>query len=185
MLLSEEDHNFIHSWLGELLERIQFNFETHSNYPCSLYSYKQLIEHPKERSIEYRKQMTQSSILYPSIAIIAALYDFDDIFDKIKALKNKDLKHCSFQLWYPNEDSEINFYTNSDIHGNILADLCIETGKDDFRERIFEECKEANYFDELSAVKHGFWPIIFIACRHYRLPIPVHFFKEYYKNSKL
>jgi hypothetical protein len=184
-LLSEKDHEFIHSWLGELLVRIKFNFDAHSNYPCMLTYYKDLIEHPREKTEEYRKKVTASSILYPTIAIAAALYNFDDIFDKIKTMKKNDLKHCSFQLWYPEEGSEESFYINSNIHGGVLVDLCIENGKDIFKERIFEECENSNSFYKLSAMKHGFWPIIFIACRHYRLPIPVHFFKKYYEENEL
>jgi hypothetical protein len=33
---------------------------------------------------------------------------------------------------------------------------------------------QAGSTKELSAVKFGWWPLIVVACRHYRLPLPLH-----------
>lgn len=35
--------------------------------------------------------------------------------------------------------------------------------------------------ERLSAVKFGWWPLIVVACRHYRIPLPLHLFEELHK----
>jgi hypothetical protein len=172
------NHEFIYNWLLELINRIWFNFDTHGNYPCILNGYQELIQHPLETSDAYRKEMTVGSILFPFIAAISGLLGFDDIYEKVQRIKASLLAHCNFQLWYPDEISESHFYTNSTIHGSILSHLPIEKSKEIFLEQIFNECNETDYFDKLSAIEFGKWPILYIACRHFRIPLPVHFLKQ-------
>ena len=179
------NHKEIHGWLSKMIHRIRFSFHTHGNYTtCSLRSYHELIEHPMENPESYREEVTAGSILYPTIAGFAALLGFDDIYKEIQDFKNKSLKHCNFQLWYPDEMSEDRFYINSDQHGATLSDVCVDKPKEEFLEQIFKECHETSYFNEMSAVKYGIWPLIFLGARHHRLPVPVHFL-EMLKELKL
>lgn len=175
LALDPRNHGDIHSWLSELMTRIRFNLSTHNSYPCNISSYYELLEHPLEKNESYREEVTAGSVLYPMIAAFAALLGFDDIYTEIQNLKKESLKHCNFQLWYPDETSEERFYTNSDTHGGILSQVCIEKTQKEFLEEIFNECKESPHFNEMSSFKYNVWPIIFLGCRHYRLPIPIHF----------
>ncbi|WP_245732040.1 hypothetical protein [Thalassotalea agarivorans] len=34
----------------------------------------------------------------------------------------------------------------------------------------------------MTAFKFSFWPIILTGCRHYRLPVPMHFIIDIYKQ---
>jgi hypothetical protein len=178
LALDHRNHKDIHDWLSQLITRARFNFNIHGTYPCNLYSYHELIEHPIDRSDSYREEVTAGSILYPIIAAFSALLGFDDIYNEIQDFKNKSLKHCNFQLWYPDETSEELFYTNGSEHGATLSDVFIHKTKDEFLEQVFKECHENSHFNEISAVKFGVWPIVFLACRHYRMPIPIHFLEN-------
>ena len=109
------------------------------------------------------------------IALLSALLGFDDIYNEIQNFKLNSLKHCNFQLWYPDETSEEMFYINATEHGATLSDLNIENTKEEFLEN--------SRFSELSAVKFGVWPIIFLACRHYRVPIPIQFLESFRKSG--
>jgi len=183
MSLNESNKPFLHDWLSEMLQRIIFCFEAKLAYPCTLSSYGELIKHPAETSEEYKQEITAGSVLYPMLAAFAALLGFDDIYHEIQNLKEKHLKHCNFQLWYPNETSENDFYKNLEIHGATLSDVYVEKRKEELLEQIFKEC-ESNSFKKMSAVKKGFWPIIFLGCRHYRLPIPVDFLESFIDDKK-
>lgn len=107
------------------------------------------------------------------------------IFEKALPYINaplKDVMHCVLhlhkaagQLWYPDERSEDHFYKNSDAHGAVLANLALNTSVGEFLAQVFGECEETKHFEELSAVKYGWWPLIIVACRNYRLPLPLHF----------
>jgi hypothetical protein len=176
LLLSTDrsNHDFIRSWLAEVIERARFSYEANGRYPCVLHSYSELLEHPKSRDSEYREKATSASILYPIIALWAVLLGDDKVYRKVARMKQELLPHCTFQFWYPDDQSEAHFYTNSDAHGATLADLALDRPREEFLAQVFAECDQSPHFKELSAVKFGWWPLIIVACRHYRLPVPLH-----------
>lgn len=174
LAIDGRNQSFITGWIDEILERARFSYEANLAYPCVLDTYSDLLEHPKSRDSDYRENATSASILYPTIALWAALLDDDDTFSKVATMKGELLPHSTFQFWYPDDHSEMYFYTNTDSHGATLANLAIDRSKEDFLEQIFDECKHSPHFKDLSAVKFGWWPLIVVACRHYRLPLPLH-----------
>ncbi|MFV0664765.1 hypothetical protein [Denitromonas sp.] len=167
---------FIKSWLAEILERARFSLRTNGKYPCILSSYTDLLEHPKSSDDKYRKDATAASILYPYIALWAALLGDEEIYNKVASIKREILSHCTFQFWYPDDQSEKHFYTNDDSHGAAFAEVTLECSMDEFLTQVFGECEESPQFNDLSAVKASWWPLIVAACRNYRLPLPLHFF---------
>lgn len=174
LALDERNGKDLEAWLSEMTARCVFAYRTHGNYPCNLHSYAELLEHPKVGDDQYRKEVTAGSILYPMIALWAALFNFHELYEEISALKQTDMQHSNFQLWYPDETSEEHIYTNSDGHGAALSDLCVDRSREDLIKQVFSECEHLPHFNELSAVKAGLWPLIVVACRHYRLPPPLH-----------
>lgn len=174
LAIDDGNHDFILIWLGEMLARAKFSYETHSRYPSVLGSYTELLEHPKSRDDDYRKNATSGSILYPVVALWAALLKDKQLYSRVAQVQEL-MQHCTYQLWYPDERSEDHIYKNSDSHGAMLANLALNTPVHEFLAQVFGECEETKYFVELSAVKCGWWPLIIVACRHYRLPLPLHF----------
>jgi hypothetical protein len=98
-------------------------------------------------------------------------------------MKKDHLAHCNFQLWYPDDRSEEHFYTNSDTHGAVLSHLPVDRPKEEFLAHAFGECDQTPHFRELSASEFGWWPLIVVACRHYRLPLPLHLLEGLRKPS--
>lgn len=181
--LDPKSHEDLHIWLLYMVEKIHFLFQTNSLYPCNLYAYHELLEHPQDRQ-DYREEVTKGSILYPTIATYAALFGFDDVYIKVQKIKSKFLEHCNFQIWYPDETSENHFYKFDENHGGTLSHVCVEKEQDVFLEEIFKECNEAKHFNQLSAIQYQTWPIILTACRHYSFPIPLHFLSGFRDNTK-
>jgi len=177
------NRDFIRSWLSQLIERARFSYEANGKYPCVLHSYSELLEHPKSRDSEYRENATSASILYPVIALWAALLGDDEVYGNVVRMKQGLLQHCTFQFWYPDDQSEAHFYTNSDAHGATLADLHLDRSREEFLAQVFAECDESPQFKELSAVNFGWWPLIAVACRHSRLPIPLHLLEGLRKTA--
>lgn len=177
--LMSENESYMKNWLAELMNRAIFAYECHGPYPCILRSYRDLLEHPKHGDDEYRKDVTAGSILYPTIALWAALLEESDLFDKVKAAKENYLEHCNFQFWYPDEASEVHLYVNSDLHGTVLSNVPVNLSPTEFLKVVWNECDQTKHFEKLSAIEHGLWPLILVACRHYRIPVPVHFTLSY------
>jgi hypothetical protein len=108
------------------------------------------------------------------MALWTGLLGESELYRQIQIIKEKYLSHCNFQFWYPDESSEDHFYTNSDLHGATLSHAPIERALNEFVDKVFNESENSPHFQTLSAVQMGYWPIILIACRHYRLPVPLH-----------
>ncbi|RLA78259.1 MAG: hypothetical protein DRG78_15545 [Epsilonproteobacteria bacterium] len=184
LAVDKKNHQDLYAWLSNMIDRIHFLFQVDGSYPCNLQKYHELIEHPKNDIKNYREDVTVGSILYPTIAVFSGVLGFDDIYSRIQGIKTDFLEHCNFQAWYPDSASEERFYKNTSMHGATLSDVCINQDQDSFLDELFGECDESTSFNDLSAMKMQHWPIIFLACRHYRLPIPLHFLYELRKNDE-
>jgi hypothetical protein len=184
LLLASDEKNYddIKKWFEVILWRASLAYEAHGQYPCILNSYSDLLSHPKSRDNHYRQNATSGSILYPLIAMWAALLADEETYRRVALFKIRHLQHCNFQLWYLGETSENHLYANSCAHGWVLSNVCVERSKDEFLTQIFGECDQSTYFDELSAVRFGFWPLIIVVCRYYRVPLPLQFVKHLKKE---
>lgn len=180
LLMSDQRyHKALLQWLQEIVSRVRFSFDTsnRNKYPANIYSYIELLEHPKPNK-KYFEKVTAGSILYPMISYIAAILNDKQLFDSIQLLKREYLEHCNFQFWFPDSDSEENMYKNSQMHGAGLSDVRVEGTIQELLDQISSECKQSDDFFNLSATKY-FFPLVLIACKHYRLPLPLHIWQNF------
>ncbi len=171
----DENEQDIIFWLSQILDKAIFSYQTHGIYPCIHRDYLALLEHPERRGDEYRNDATAGSILYPMIGLWAALLKSNDLYQKVQEAKKTHFAHCNFQFWYPDKNTEKHLYKNDDIHGATFSQVPIEQDEDTFLKEVWNECVHSDAFKELSCVKIGMWPILLVACRHYRLPVPIDF----------
>ena len=174
----------INSWLVTMTREVLQMFRIHNKYPTTIRSYAELIEHPVNKTDEYRKSVTKGSILYPYISAFSAIMGFEEPYETIKIIKNEFLPHCNFQVYFFDESSEEHFYRFDKMHGATLSDANVTEEPSEFLEQLINECEQSNKLYEMSAFKHSFWPIILTGCRHYRLPVPMHFIIDIYKQRK-
>ena len=180
MAIDAENHSDLCNWFSEIVDRSTIAHQVHYKYPCNLQEYGVLLEHSRQRDDNYRREVTGGSVLFPLIALWAGLLNDGELYRDVQNLKREHLSHCNFQFWYPDEVSEEYFYTNKNAHGAALSHVRIDNSMDEFLAQIFSECENSDQFYDLSAVKHGLWPLILVACRHYRLPTPLHLLKGFY-----
>jgi len=181
--LDQAHWNDINTWLSNLTEDIYQLLKLHRNYPTTLSNYTELIEHPAEQTDEYRKSVTKGSILYPFISVFSACLGLEEPYNRVKKIKEEFLPHCNFQVFFFDETSEDHFYKFDEMHGATLSHLEVDQDPDVLLESLLNECDLSNKVYELSAFKFSFWPIILTGCRHYRLPIPMHFLLDIYKQT--
>ena len=184
LMIDTNNSRDVQTWLWEILDRSAFSYRSNGQYPCNLGSYSDLLEHPQRGDYEYFCEVTGGSVLFPMIALVAALLGQEDTYKKVQDVKEKYLSHCDFQLWYPDETSEEHIYLNSDLHGGVLSDVRIDRPMDEFLKQIFGECKHSPDVNCLSAWEKGLWPLIIVACRHYRLPVPEHLWQGLYESQE-
>ena len=83
--------------------------------------------------------------------------------------------HSTLQLWYPGSDTEEHLYGDSDTHGLATTDIKIERDCRDMLAPIESEYAASPAFESLSALKYGLWPLLIMASRHHRIPVPPQF----------
>jgi len=117
---NSELDEFVKSWLTKMAQMCIFSFECNGMYPTTLNSYEKLLEHKnKDKSdINYKKKVTNASVLYPLLAVFCALYEMNEENKELEDFAKNQLAHTTLQYWYPNKNSEIKMYSNSDMHGS-------------------------------------------------------------------
>lgn len=178
-LVMRKRHDAVRDWMGQMIPACMFAVATNTAYPCAFTEYQELAEHPKPRSDEdYFKRATAGSTLIPTMVIWRLLCDPSAQFGELAKFVEANLSHCTLQLWVPSVESEEHIYTNSEMHGRALLDLKVTDDSNEMLEIVREEIKNSkSVFEGLSAIEFGYWPVILAACRHYRLPIPPHFWE--------
>lgn len=173
-----EYHTFIESWLKNLVNLTNISFATNQKYFSNIQEYRKLIAHPINSTQEYREEVTQGSILLPYLSLVASIFNYEKLYSLIQNLQREFLSHSNIQLYFFNDDTENYLYNNTEMHGSSLSDVDIQQPSKDLLKDISEECESSNGINDLSAMKSGLYPLVLIACRHYRLPFPIHLLKQ-------
>ena len=160
------------NWLEAMSDSIIFAYRTHARYPTIQSDYRDLLNHPRERTDKYREEQTAASTLLPLIALWSRGVSATEAEKSITAFARDFAGHCNCQLWLPDEDSEGQLYSGEDRHGAMLTGLPIAGDLAKAAEMVSAECQATKHFDGLSAINMGHWPIVLMACRHYRIPVP-------------
>jgi hypothetical protein len=172
---SPSDVGDVRYWLREMTNRIDFAVRSRGKYPCVFTDYRDLVEHPRDRSDEYLKEVTSGSILIPLLAAWLSALNEREAFERLTNLVQTELPHCTLQLWLPDNESEDKLYIGRSDHGIALSDLPLSGAGEELLDIISKACEREQGFQELSPNQTGYWPIILLACRHHRLPIPPQF----------
>lgn len=175
-LWSPADAQRLSPWLQGMVQRYEFTVLYGGRYPTSLTAYTDLVEHPKERSKEYFEEATAGSTLIPLLAAWLTGLGRPELVSKLSKFSKEKLAHCTMQLWTPAEDSEAHVYMNTDMHGSAITDLPIEQDGSGLLETIAEACNGEHGTKALSAMCTDVWPVVLMACRHWRLPVPPEFY---------
>jgi len=178
------DRQAVADWLSHSSIGVGFAIRTHSRYPTISQIYRDILQHPRERTEEFRKRALPGSVLLPLYAALLAAHRRDDEFEALASLINEELPDCTLQFWLPDERTEDALYEGSEHHGSVLMDIPLADGPDALLEFIWEATQEYTAFNELTCMRTGYWPILLIACRHHRLPIPPQFWIEIARSMR-
>jgi hypothetical protein len=171
-------------WLREMTDRFDFTVRTRGRYPCVSSDYRDLIDHSRDKSDTYFKEATSGSTLIPLLAAWLCGLKEGDMVTKLSVLVQEKLDHCTMQLWLPDDSSEELIYSGRTDHGVALSNLSVASC-DMLLDTILEACQKETGLERLSASKAGYWPIVLLACRHYRIPVPPQFWIEIVRPKEL
>lgn len=172
--MMEKWQPFAVDYCDHLLENYRFTYWTHGGYPTIDASYRNLISHPRECTETYREGQTKGSTLIPLLMAWATSRGETKRTREFVAFAKESLKHCTMQAWLPGGNSEEMLYRGISGHGLALTDIPVTADGAAAIKMLNSEVSRDGHLMTLSAVKHGHWPILVMACRHYRLPLPPH-----------
>lgn len=171
---SSEASEDIRPWLQIMTRRLVRSLKWRRYYPTSKTEYRDLIRHPVDRSDAYFQEATAGSTLIPLLVLWCHALRMTETCAQLARLSTEILEHCDMQLWSVDDASEAHLYRHDEIHGRAIMGLPVN----DPRELLaaLTDAAEAHAdLAGLTAVRSGFWPIVLIACRHWRLPVPFEF----------
>lgn len=172
---------FIKDWVFNITDNIEKAFKTGRYYPRTIYKYADFLE--IEENDEYKKEVTKASVLYPLLAIFSALLNENETYKTLQDLKEKYLSHSNIQIWFPSESSEKFYYNGENTHGLVLSNVPIKKTPESFLYEMINEAKITKGYKELSAIENDYHPIIFLASRVNRFPIPLMTFAEEFEDE--
>lgn len=170
--IMREWRSYARDYSDELLSYYHFNFTRHYQYPTIHGSYQDLIRHPQARTEAYRAQQTKGSVLIPIMVLWATLDGESEYSERFAQFARSEMKHCNQQVWMPGADTEALLYLSRPSHGLALCDVPITADGEAAREILGRECAASGDYSRLSAVQLEHWPLLVMACRHSRLPLP-------------
>lgn len=170
----EETQRFARQYCSRILESFRFAYATHSRYPTIYDDYRELVSHPREQTEEHRKLHTQGSTLLPLLCVWATAEGSSELTREFAQFVTTELRHCNPQTWVPSGASESKIYVGEAPHGWAFTEIPFTADGEHAMEMLRAECERREDFANLSAIRLGRWPVLVMACRHYRLPLPPH-----------
>ena len=138
--------------------------------------YRDLIDHPRHDN-DYRVEATAGSLLVPTLAVWAAVTADATTLGMLADFVAGPYAHSTLQLWYPGFDTETHLYRGSGAHGLAATGIDIQRSCEAMLSPIKSECEASEAFASLSAVRAGLWPLVILASRHHRVPVPPQFWR--------
>lgn len=146
------------SFARELSVRIPVGYMTRSRYPIMSSDYRDLLEHPRERTDDYHDKQIASSTLIPMLAVWVSSLGPEDASQEFADFCHKHLSKTSMQSWMPSSDTEEKLYIGDTATGAALLDIPVTTDGEGAMQLLRAEATRPNAFNELSAIALGCQP---------------------------
>lgn len=158
--------------LEETVLRIVSSIERRGAYPIETMNYHDLVRHPMNRSHEDFKENTSGSVLYPLLVAWLNKLGLQESRDRLASCIEKDLQHTTQQIWVPDEDTDERVWSGSTDHGVVITGLPLCGDPSQYNTFLDKIVIDHAGFNGLSTTRTGFSPILLMASRHFRLPVP-------------
>lgn len=180
------EKEFIKDWINEIIRRFHYSYVVLGRgFPISHDSIEVLVEFEKEKE-HTKKEMTSTSAMLATIAYFCAVLDFEDQYNELVQFIEKDLSHCSLQIWFPGKGIKSELYSQYAGNEFGIAEAPIHLPKTlkELQDRLVQfldfskksESFETDWKDSPPAL-----PLI--ASRHFRTPVIPFFWLNFKKEN--
>jgi hypothetical protein len=188
LLLETGNNDFAKSWLEELAGRVNFSFRTSKCFPISTDSFDDLVAlEVGELTEEEVGKLRGLSTLVPTLMYWAIVFGHDALYRELQSIQRTAFDGVCLQLWYADEATESLLYREPAQYESGTTEAPISFPADVDRliagEKKKLESEAVVGLDALSAVRHGMFVIVIMACRHFRTPFPPQFWMSFFVAS--
>lgn len=163
-------------WVAEVAGRLNFVFMLGRLFPVGNDSLDDLVELDVGTDNEEKALLKQYSWLLATVASWSVMLDLDGVYDALARGHTKDYPEVGSQLWHPPTDWSTKWYFGPVHHrqGDSEAPYALPASAQDLRDRIgeFNASNRLRWEETSPALQVGLWAIDFVACRHFRTPVP-------------
>jgi len=163
-------------WTAEMAKRLDYCFKTESRFPVSTDSLEDLVEfevEPKDPKLVEKLMGTSWSLA--TIAAWCVVLELNDHYAALaQGAAGPYAKVCA-QLWHPTKDWPGSWYFGRSLDkGEAEAPYVLLSSMAEMKLRMkqFLERPEFEWVECSPTCMVGIWALDFIACRHFRMPVP-------------
>lgn len=163
-------------WVAEIAGRLNLVFRLGRLFPVGTDSFEDLVELDVSESDEFKRLMQQHSWLLATIGSWSAMLGLDGVYETLAEGYAQNYPEVGCQLWHPSADWSTRWYfaPAHQTNGSTEAPYTLPASAQVLRDRIaqFNATGRLRWEENSPALAIGLWPLDFIACRHFRTPLP-------------
>jgi hypothetical protein len=174
-LISTGNRQYACQWLEQLVYRVDYTFTCRRNFPICTDSYDDLAEVTVFADVELRTRLMKMSWLLPTLAGWSLILERTDLYDVLAKNTHLAYPEVCLQLWHPTQEiGKYLYYGHAQYRcGESEAPIELPATPDEFRKRMKALLSSSRYDVASSpACLAGVPALDFIACRHFRTPVP-------------
>lgn len=153
------------------------------HYPTPMTDYRDVISHPRERSDTYFEENTRAGILYTFVLAWLVMIGDKERAEQLRSTLLEHAPHMTHQTWVPDGQTDKIFWDGNREHGLSVPGLPLDKSIEAVFELINRVMQAHPLHERVSAVKMGLTPIFLMACRHYRMPVPPHIWRDHKRDT--
>lgn len=167
-------------WLDAIANRVSYAFRTSTCFPIATDSFDDLVAlEMGDLTHEEVDKLKDLSTLVPTIMYWSVVFGHDELYDMLQNAQSTSFSGVCLQLWYADEATEQIVYREPAQYESGTTEAPIQFPLD-VNDLIAREGRKLESdaivgLDAFSAVRHGMFVLVMMACRHFRTPFAPQF----------
>ncbi|MEP1521285.1 hypothetical protein [Ascidiaceihabitans sp.] len=163
-------------YLEEIVSRLNYRYRLRKSWPTHFQDYRELARHPVDQSDEYFQKSTKGSVLVPFLKVALERIQANELLEVFEKTIAEELPEMTQQVWVPRDGTDEFIWRKGTSQGIAIPVPMMELkeGSRSLANQMDEIVENFKALFEMSAVRRGLVPLLLMACRHHRLPLPPH-----------
>lgn len=161
-------------YIRSMSDHLCYGLRVRRHYPTPTTDYREVLAHPRDCSDAYFEEHTRAGILYTFVLVWLTMIGDKKRADNLRSTLLEYAPHMTHQIWIPDARTDEVFWKGDRDHGAAVPGLPLNDSLEAVFNLLNRVIKEYPLDERVSAVRSHMTPILLMACRHYRMPVPPH-----------